>query len=95
MYVFYTHNHYNDFREYLNYYGGWGEMFGNITGGGTISSHTDCNPTPYVPTVSTPLPTYGGARILPVLYALPPTSTGKDACGTLCTCIPTLRRRAA
>ena len=38
VYVFYTHNHYNDFREYLNYYGGWGEIFGNITGGGMISS---------------------------------------------------------
>ena len=51
IYVFYTHNHYNDFREYLNYYGGWGEMFGNVTGGGVYSSKTDCNPTPYVPTV--------------------------------------------
>ncbi|MBQ8414268.1 MAG: hypothetical protein IJX58_03370, partial [Clostridia bacterium] len=29
-YVFYTYNHYNDFQEYLNYEGGWGEMFGNI-----------------------------------------------------------------
>ncbi len=48
-YVFYTHNHYNDFREYLNYEGGWGEMFGNITGGGQISSKTDYNPTPYIP----------------------------------------------
>ncbi len=47
VYVFYTHNHYNDFREYLNYYGGWGQMFGNITGGGTYNSKTDCNPTPY------------------------------------------------
>ena len=47
-FVFYTYNHYNDFREYLNYEGGWGEMFGNITGGGTISSKYDCNPTPYV-----------------------------------------------
>ena len=47
-YLFYTYNHYNDFQEYLNYYGGWGEMFGNITGGGTISSKYDCNPTPYV-----------------------------------------------
>lgn len=51
-YVFYTFNHYNDFQEYLNYYGGWGEIFGNITGGGTISSKTDYNPTPYVPVVS-------------------------------------------
>ena len=47
-YVFYTYNHYNDFQEYLNYQGGWGEMFGNITGGGKISSKTDYNPTPYV-----------------------------------------------
>ena len=50
IYVFYTHNHYNDFREYLNYYGGWGEMFGNVTGGGEYSSKTNCNPTPYVTT---------------------------------------------
>lgn len=46
--VFYTYNHYNDFQEYLNYYGGWGDMFGNVTGGGTLSSKTDYNPTPYV-----------------------------------------------
>ncbi len=45
--VFYTYNHYNDFQEYLNYAGGWGEMFGNITGGGTISSKYDYNPTDY------------------------------------------------
>ena len=50
VYVFYTHNHYNDFREYLNYYGGWGEIFGNISGGGVFDSKTNCNPTPYVPT---------------------------------------------
>ena len=48
--MFYTCNHYNDFREYLNYYGGWGEIFGNETGGGTLSSKTDYNPTPYVHT---------------------------------------------
>ena len=47
LYVFYTHNHYNDFREYLNYYGGWGEMFGNVTGGGEYSSKDHYNPTPY------------------------------------------------
>ncbi len=52
VYVFYTHNHYNDFREYLNYYGGWGEMFGNITGGGEYSSKTNYNPTPYPETVN-------------------------------------------
>lgn len=50
VYVFYTDNHYNDFREYLNYYGGWGQIFGNVTGGGEYSSKYNCNPTPYVPT---------------------------------------------
>lgn len=50
-YVFYTNNHYNDFREYLNYEGGWGEIFGNITGGGTLSSKTDYNPTKYIQTL--------------------------------------------
>jgi hypothetical protein len=49
-YVFYTFNHYNDFQEYLNYQGGWGKIFGNITGGGSISSKTDYNPTSYIPT---------------------------------------------
>ena len=50
VYVFYTANHYNDFREYLNYFGGWGEIFGNETGGGKLSDKIHCNPTPYVPT---------------------------------------------
>ncbi len=48
-YLFYTYNHYNDFQEYLNYFGGWGEMFGNVTGGGELSSKTNYNPTPYIP----------------------------------------------
>ena len=69
-YVFYTYNHYNDFQEYLNYYGGWGEMFGNVTGGGVLSSKTNCNPTPYVPVVCGSLTTRS-ARILTVLYAEP------------------------
>ncbi len=47
-YIFYTYNHYNDFQEYLNYEGGWGEIFGNVTGGGKISSKTEYNPTPYI-----------------------------------------------
>ena len=47
VHVFYTDNHYNDFREYLNYYGGWGQIFGNVTGGGEHSSKTNYNPTPY------------------------------------------------
>ena len=50
VFLFYTANHYNDFREYLNYYGGWGEIFGNETGGGKLSDKNNCNPTPYVPT---------------------------------------------
>ena len=50
-FVFYTYNHYNDFQEYLNYYGGWGEIFGNVTGGGKISSKTEYNPTSYVPVI--------------------------------------------
>ena len=56
-YVFYTYNHYNDFQEYLNYENGWGEMFGNITGGGVISSKNPslCHPTPYVESVRAPL----------------------------------------
>ncbi len=56
FHVFYTYNHYNDFQEYLNYYGGWGEMFGNITGGGTISSKYDYNPTDYVQVALQALP---------------------------------------
>ena len=55
-YVFYTYNHYNDFQEYLNYYGGWGDIFGNVTGGGTLSSKYDCNPTPYIEVALAPLP---------------------------------------
>lgn len=51
-FVFYTYNHYNDFQEYLNYAGGWGVKFGNITGGGTLSSKYDYNPTPYVQVVA-------------------------------------------
>ena len=50
IYVFYTANHYNDFQEYLNYFGGWGEIFGNETGGGVLSSKYEYNPTPYVST---------------------------------------------
>ncbi len=56
--VFYTYNHYNDFEEYLNYYGGWGEKFGNITGGGSISSTTYYNPTDYVEIYLEPLPAF-------------------------------------
>jgi hypothetical protein len=76
--VFYTYNHYNDFQEYLNYYGGWGEMFGNITGGGTISSKYDYNPTPYVPVVNAPIATARG-RILPVLNAEPVAARRMEA----------------
>ena len=75
-YVFYTYNHYNDFQEYLNYYGGWGEMFGNITGGGAISSKYDYNPTPYVPVATAPIAARG-ARVLSVLYSEPVTAPVK------------------
>ena len=40
-YLFYTQNHYHDFREYLNYEGGWGILFGDEAGGGVS------RPTPY------------------------------------------------
>ncbi len=50
-YLFYTYNHYNDFQEYLNYENGWGDMFGNITGGGVISSREEYAPTDYIPTI--------------------------------------------
>ena len=33
LHVFYTYNHYNDFQEYLNYFGGWTDRFGFETGG--------------------------------------------------------------
>ncbi len=56
FHLFYTYNHYNDFQEYLNYKGGWGKMFGNVTGGGTISSSYDYSPTDYISIVYTPLP---------------------------------------
>ncbi len=55
-FLFYTYNHYNDFQEYLNYEGGWGEIFGNVTGGGTLSSKVHYNPTPYVKTILRELP---------------------------------------
>lgn len=53
--VFYTYNHYNDFQEYLNYYEGWGQMFGNVSGGGVLSSKDDYNPTAYPEVVRSPL----------------------------------------
>ncbi len=48
-YVFYTYNHYNDFQEYLNYRGGWGERFGKVTAGGIANSSSGPAPSPYVP----------------------------------------------
>ena len=69
-YVFYTYNHYNDFQEYLNYEGGWGEMFGNITGGGTLSSKYNYNPTPYVEVIRDDF-TRPHARIISISAILP------------------------
>ena len=62
--VFYTYNHYNDFQEYLNYAGGWGEMFGNITGGGELSDKYDCNPTPYENVTFIELPEFSSTTTL-------------------------------
>ena len=38
--VFYTYNHYNDFQEYLNYYGGWSNRFGNESSGNPYCGST-------------------------------------------------------
>ena len=38
--VFYTYNHYNDFQEYLNYEGGFGERFGCMSGGNSYKGTT-------------------------------------------------------
>lgn len=45
-YLFYTQNHYHDFREYLNYEGGWGILFGDEAGGG-VSRPTQYPETSY------------------------------------------------
>ena len=45
--LFYTYNHYNDFQEFLNYEGGWGKMFGNVTGGGALNQMNNPTPTQY------------------------------------------------
>lgn len=66
--VFYTYNHYNDFQEYLNYYGGWGEMFGNVTGGGTLSSKNHYNPTAYVAVVREELPNSAPKTVIYYYY---------------------------
>ncbi len=70
--VFYTYNHYNDFQEYLNYFGGWGEMFGNITGGGTISSKYNYAPTDYVEVIFGTLEALGDS-VASVVFILPDT----------------------
>ncbi len=49
--LFYTYNHYNDFQEYLNYFEGWGTIFGNVTAGGEIDEVAPGGPTPYVEVV--------------------------------------------
>jgi hypothetical protein len=77
LHLFYTYNHYNDFQEYLNYYGGWGEMFGNVTGGGTLSSKYDYNPTPYVAVIREAFPNQ--VRISVVYFYDPRRSWGYAA----------------
>ncbi len=68
FHVFYTYNHYNDFQEYLNYEGGWGETFGNVTGGGTLSSTSNYNPTPYVEVSLQPLPEISRVSPMSITY---------------------------
>ena len=70
-YLFYTYNHYNDFQEYLNYFHGWGDLFGNVTGGGTLSSTYDYNPTPYIESVLAPLPSR--AKVIEPIAWMPST----------------------
>ena len=66
-YVFYTYNHYNDFQEYLNYEGGWGNMFGNISGGSTLNNYSSKNPpTAYVEVTRTSVA--NGAKQISVIY---------------------------
>ncbi len=50
-YVFYTYNHYNDFSEFLNYAGGYGSLFGNLSGGGTLDNATNQYATSYPETI--------------------------------------------
>ena len=40
-FVFYTYNHYNDFQEFLNYYGGFGTRFGNESAGNVYCSNAN------------------------------------------------------
>lgn len=41
--VFFTTNHYNDFQQYLNYYGGWSLRFGNTTLGNPWNKYVEGN----------------------------------------------------
>ncbi len=41
--VFYTSTHYNDFQQYLNYYGGWSIRFGNTTLGNPWGKYVEGN----------------------------------------------------
>lgn len=41
--VFYTSTHYNDFQQYLNYYGGWSIRFGNTTLGNPWGEYVEDN----------------------------------------------------
>lgn len=41
--VFFTMNHYNDFQQYLNYYGGWSIRFGNTTLGNGWNEYVETN----------------------------------------------------
>ena len=62
-YLFYTSNHYDDFREYLNYYNGWGEVFGYYSGGGTGT------PSPYVDVVNMNFSSLSGENLALSVFA--------------------------
>ena len=42
--VYFTYNHYNDFTEYLNYYNGFGKVFGNVSAGNSEGYYNPNNP---------------------------------------------------
>ena len=43
-YLYFTYNHYNDFQEYLNYYNGFADTFGNVTAGNNENEFNASNP---------------------------------------------------
>lgn len=65
LHVFYTYNHYDDFQEYLNYQGGWGERFGYETNGSSAIK----GPSPYVSVTYSTLSARGNSALS--MYVVP------------------------